>query len=70
MILASETARALEEALWSAIVELAEAGNDLAVAAQAAPQTQAAAQLCGTADDLASLTRAAGIAARHRARSP
>lgn len=70
MTLAAETARVLEEALWAAIVELAEAAHDRAVAAQAAPQPEAAVALGTTADDISHLARAAVVASDYRARSP
>jgi hypothetical protein len=70
MSLTPDTARALEEALWATIVELAEASNDLAVATQASPTAQATAALGQTAADIVHLARAAEVASRHRASAP
>lgn len=68
MSLSPETARALEGAQWAAIVELAEAKNNLAVATQAA--SQAMATVGQTASDIDHLARAAEVASRHRASAP
>lgn len=63
--MAPETASAGVEAVWAALVELAETGNDLGVNAQAKPTEHRAKRLGQIAADLAALAQAAAVLARH-----
>ncbi|MBS0384353.1 MAG: hypothetical protein JSS00_03280 [Proteobacteria bacterium] len=69
-MIARDTALQGAEALWSAMVELAEAGNDLTVASQAEGIAQDAMQIANYASDLSVLARAAAILAMHGRQLP
>lgn len=66
-MIAAPHATALTEALWAALVELAETANDLAVQSQARPSAKMAQRLGKLADEMCVLARAADIAARYAA---
>ena len=57
--MARETAQAATEALWAAMVELAEAGNDRTVAGQAGASSAEARQIATLATELAAIAKAA-----------
>jgi hypothetical protein len=64
-MMARETAQAATEALWAAMVELAEAGNDRTVAAQAGASSAEARRIAALATDLAAIARAAEVIASY-----
>lgn len=64
-MIAPETARSACEALWLAMVELAERANDKVVAKQRNADVTTANSIAAVASDLAALAAAAGVLARH-----
>ena len=68
-MMARQTAQAAAEALWAAMVELAEAGNNRTVAAQAGASPVEAKRVAVLATELAAIARAAEIVA-HYAQKP
>jgi hypothetical protein len=58
------TAHTACEAVWAAMVELAEAGNDLVISTQAQPSEEAAVKLVGLAEASGALASAAAHLAR------
>jgi hypothetical protein len=63
--MAPDTARAGVQSLWAAMVELAEAGNDIVVQTQRGAQAEQAQIIASIAADLAALAMAAATMARH-----
>lgn len=64
-MIAPETARSACEALWLAMVELAETANQEVVSEQRSAHAMEAANIAAMASDLAALAAAAGVLARH-----
>ena len=64
-MMARETARAATEALWAAMVELVEAGNDRTVAGQAGASSAEARRIAALATELGAIARAAEIVASY-----
>jgi hypothetical protein len=68
--MAPATAQAALEALWLAMVELAEISNDRVVASHQRPSLKHARELVRACDDLAALAHAAAVLARHAGAAP
>jgi hypothetical protein len=63
-VIAADTAQAASEALWCAMVELAETANDEVVAQQRNADAAAVDNIAVAARDLATLANAASVLAR------
>ncbi len=61
-MIAPDNAAALREAVWAAIVDLAETAHECAVSGQATPNAPAAADMLQLARDIAQLAETATLA--------
>ena len=64
-MISPDTARNACDAVWLAMVELAETANDEVVAEQQSAHAAAATNIAAVAGDLAALAAAASVLARH-----